>query len=642
MERRLERRCNWVIFFTLVALVFILPLIFDRRLEDVFDLPKVTVLRLAVVLMASVWLIKIIFSGKLFFRRNNLNWPVVGFIVVSFLALLKSVHLHTSLVGGYKFYFWGFWALGCFVFLYFVAANILEVKKIKMVVSVVILSTGFVLLYGLMQKLGLDPYSWSRDPYNRIFSSLGNPNFLGAFMAMVLPLGLSEILLFRKNIFRGFLCLWFAAGFAVLLFSLTRSSWLGFLAAMFVWLVFLGKKFYREARIWMMVLIIGVASITVFSSFPFRKNRSPVRERMAVLVDPKETGAAARLSCWRSCVKMLKGRPFLGTGPDTFGFVFPRYEEAKFVQVGGRNMIPTNAHNETLQIATTLGLVGLGVYGWLLVNFFWGAWKKYWGLSAEERILLVGLVSSCVGLLVHAQFNFSIVTTCSYFWIFLGATAGLGENQTTTLVNQHRNWWVVRLGAGIVLLIGLSFLGNKAVNAYRADRYYKTGQGFENSGRMSEAIEFYQKALRLNPWIDNGVIRLRLARIYRKRTISAADSAEARFWLDKVEEVFQKNVDLFPRHAQDHNNLAMAYLWKAKFLGDVTINEACSELSCALKLSPYYIDILHNLALVNLYFGDIEECHRIWEKILKLDPTFTKAKNLLELSAEEPRLLKSR
>ncbi|MEI6711586.1 MAG: hypothetical protein WCK88_05360 [bacterium] len=59
--------------------------------------------------------------------------------------------------------------------------------------SISLISGGVVCLYALFQKMGLDPlassYS-SRLDATRIFSTLGNPNYLAGYVLMLMPLSL--------------------------------------------------------------------------------------------------------------------------------------------------------------------------------------------------------------------------------------------------------------------------------------------------------------------------------------------------------------------------------------------------------------------------------------------------------------------
>ena len=73
-------------------------------------------------------------------------------------------------------------------------------KQIHRLVTTAIIVSIPVSLYGMLQRLGLDPLPWGGDTSNRIAGNMGNAIFLAAWLIMVTPLTLGRIISSFTNI----------------------------------------------------------------------------------------------------------------------------------------------------------------------------------------------------------------------------------------------------------------------------------------------------------------------------------------------------------------------------------------------------------------------------------------------------------
>jgi O-antigen ligase len=98
-------------------------------------------------------------------------------------------------------------------------------------------------LYALLQYLGLDFFLWSETPSvtGRAFSSLGQPNFLGHFLAINIPIIIfSLVFLTKKKFYKFLVFLVLLLNLSALVISLSRAAWLAlFFGLIFSFLVFL-------------------------------------------------------------------------------------------------------------------------------------------------------------------------------------------------------------------------------------------------------------------------------------------------------------------------------------------------------------------------------------------------------------------
>src|SRR5207244_953149 len=68
-----------------------------------------------------------------------------------------------------------------------------------------------------------------------------------------------------------------------------------------------------------------------------------------------------RLEEWNTAMRMVRGRPVLGWGPDTYFGNYGRYRSARDA-VQRELTIPDKPHNVFLEWGTSTGIVGLLIY----------------------------------------------------------------------------------------------------------------------------------------------------------------------------------------------------------------------------------------------------------------------------------------
>lgn len=194
---------SWVFDFAieiiLLIAVFLLPTIFDRRLGIVFSGTKVAFMRALGVIVLSVWAIKLILTREHRFARTLLDWPVLSFLLCVTIATLTSVHAYTSFAGFYGRYE-GLTSWYLFGLFFFVITNYIKsFDQIKRIIVTVASAATLMSVYSIIQRHELDPYMWGGVvTWQRVIGTIGQPNFLAAYMLMAFFLVLSFFLMERK------------------------------------------------------------------------------------------------------------------------------------------------------------------------------------------------------------------------------------------------------------------------------------------------------------------------------------------------------------------------------------------------------------------------------------------------------------
>jgi len=416
---RIEKKSQIWIENLIAALVLLLPLIIFPLSQDAFELPKLTVARLFVFGLIIIWIKREVsgnglkgLGGRLF--SSHLDLPVWTFLAISILATIFSTSPGLSWRGMYYFYFEGLQAIIIYWMLYLVVKNNVSETGQEKVIKAILIGSGFVGLYAIIQKLGLDPLPWLSSPRPRVWSTLGNPNFLGAYLAMVIPLAIDKVMESRR------LCgskLYLTGLLGVLLlalaFSASRAAFVALLIALAVWAV-VKTKTQGNFRRWILT-VVGVSLFIILAGrLVERKAQQEPVTRMASLANWKEPNIASRFKGWKAALIMVDKRPLLGYGLDTFGLHFRRFMPDGYEKLTKENGNPAYAHNELLQKAATTGLVGVGVYLWLIISVAWVGWRS------AHRANVPGLFAAGVAFVVQNQFGFGMITCSVLFWLILG------------------------------------------------------------------------------------------------------------------------------------------------------------------------------------------------------------------------------
>ncbi len=175
----------------LVAATAVVPWAFTTRNEDVFTLPKLV--SLWVVLAAVTWLVMI---GELW-RDGTRMLPfrpvaavdglVLAFLVLNVVATAFSTDPSQSLIGEPLQHQGLLTLLLCIAWFYAARVLVTTAGRIDALFGAVTVGAVVVAAYAVVQELGLDPV-WDGDvPGGRVFSTIGQPNALAAYLVVGIP-----------------------------------------------------------------------------------------------------------------------------------------------------------------------------------------------------------------------------------------------------------------------------------------------------------------------------------------------------------------------------------------------------------------------------------------------------------------------
>jgi O-antigen ligase len=168
----------------------------------------------------------------------------------------------------------------------------------------------------------------------------------------------------------------------------------------------------------------------------------------------------------RVSLEMLRAAPMNGVGADNYGFQFNDYRARYGAQnpddknlVYGEVGIVGQAHNEYLQIAAELGVVGFAIFAWFLTGLGYLGWKSVRELGRGSLLpfaatlgLALFLASSAV-----SSYSFRLVQNGFVFFVVLAIAAKMLLKPAPEEVAQVRRVWTrPALAAGLAACLLLA------------------------------------------------------------------------------------------------------------------------------------------------------------------------------------------
>lgn len=290
-----------------------------------------------------------------------------------------------------------------------------------MVVGVIVSFYGFyqVVFPEKFRNVWTDEDMFSNIAF-RVYATLENPNVLGEYFLLIIPLGVA-MLFASDNWFKRILAL-VACGImgSCLILTYSRGCYLGILFAAVVFLALLDRRF----------IVLGIIAVALC---PLYLPES-VLTRFASIGDMGDSSTSYRVYIWLGTLAMLKDYWFCGVGPgiDAYNMVYPEYAY--------NAVTAPHSHSLYLQLMCDSGICGLGVFLILMVAFFrmmFTAIRKE--TDRKARIFQVGGVSAVTGFMVQGatDFTFYNYRVLFLFWAVLAlcvlfAQMGCGKESVTS------------------------------------------------------------------------------------------------------------------------------------------------------------------------------------------------------------------
>ena len=366
----------------LVATAWIIPLlVLPGLLADAAELPKLTALALSTSLLLGIAFARLFVMRERAFPASPLTIPVLALLLFSAVSLIGS---RAPGAGYYAFLY-----LSAMVVTWALASSLPSRHRL---IQAMLAAAGIVALYGVGQFVGFEPLSWNSHFKPRIFSSLGNPVFLGGFLAAMFPVAFARWIAVDSEEEKDLLTLLLVVLGAALYLTWTRGSWLAVSISTIVQLAALatssgGRSLLRRNRTWLVTLgiLALIGGIILASPRVLGKNPVPFADRIRDAVNPHSYSVRFRMGTSEVAWRMAFNHPIIGSGLGSFGAWYPLERlKTRAARSGWLASQEVYTHNDHLQFLAELGIGGLGIWIWLLLCAGRWAWWKQRGEVAME------------------------------------------------------------------------------------------------------------------------------------------------------------------------------------------------------------------------------------------------------------------
>ncbi len=617
-----------ILFYILFSVT---PLILWPKTSELFEFNKMVSVYILTCLITTVWAIKIIITKKIIFRRTLLDVPLLVFLCSQILSTIFSIDHRTSLLGYYSRFNGGLISTLCYLLLYWAFVSNMDRKKTIKSIYFLFSSAAVVSIIACLEHFGINvtcalmgqgfSSCWVQDVQNRVFSTLGQPNWLATYLVALLPISNYKFLNFKS-------LLWFMISillFTTLLFTKSRSGLLGFVFADLIFWGFVLIKYKKQFLVQAIILNLLFIILAIFIGSPLTINHQPsvISNAPALEVGGTESGTIRKI-VWKGALQIWRHYPLTGSGVETFAFSYYKFRPVEHNLVSEWDFLYNKAHNEYLNMAAAAGTFGLLSYLFLIGAVFFVFFSK-------PDLISASLGAGFTGLLIANFFGFSTVSTQLQFFLFpafaitLGINGqGTGNGEKTKLNNNQKI-------AVLAILLTTSYILLTILRYWYADTQYAFGKSYNDQKNYVQGQTYLQNAIK-NSSLEP-VFHSELANSYAGIAVTLHElkkDSEALPFIDsailesvKATNLSSANVNLLRNRAGVLLKLASI---NPKYLGF-----AKDTLISATEKAPTDAKLLYNLALVYMRTGETDKSIELSEKVIEMKPNYREVKDLLEM-----------
>lgn len=423
---------------SLLFIVTLLPLIFNPLAVSPFEPAKQSFFRIGVTLMTVLYLLNRVPQKTAVNRGDPLAVAVFLFLLSYAAATFFSISWQTSLWGEARRSL-DLITILCGAVFFFISSELMSDKNVmNYVVDGLLISSVPISIYGIAQSLGFDPLAWQTDSVSPVASTIGRSNFLGAYLAMIVPFTLQRLLSASPNNDRWRLTVVIAIQITCLTLTLARAAWLGLLGSTVIFFGLLAYQWKDRKMFWIGVvsLLVSLCGFAFINSDTLPKwytantlNIAGEKNDTALVGQQREASMFSRLAIWQTTVQLIPARLAFGYGPETFATVFAANYPSELAHLEGANKIIDDPHNLFLNHLFSTGIIGVITLLCLLFIFYRNAMKVLQHCSDKHtQALLVAVIGSLTAFLIQAQFNPNTITLSMLFWLCLSFIAALSRS----------------------------------------------------------------------------------------------------------------------------------------------------------------------------------------------------------------------
>lgn len=483
LDRYLQKTIIWLFHFWLL----VVPFVFTAINDELFEFNKMIFTYAITTIIGAVWISRMIITKKIIWKHSFLFWPIALYLLSHIFSTVLSIHPHTSVFGYYSRFHGGLLSTITYTVMFFAFISNINWKNIPHLIRTSLIATLGVCFYAIPEHFGVSPSCilitgeatascWVQDVQTRVFATFGQPNWLAAYLLMMIPLAWwytaiswKEVVL-KKNFWNITLgASVFFLSIITLLYTRSRSGFLGLAFELAFFILTLGglhwhqhKKSLQQTPLKylsaLLALLLGAGLIIALLGSPFSPSLAEIAQKASTgwqteqtPADPNPTplptsaptpasgtvlenggtdSGNIRRIVWKGALHVWQRYPLFGSGLDTFAYSYYLDRPMEHNQVSEWDFLYNRAHNEFLNTLATTGTFGFLALMFLMSVFVFGMLKDIWKLtlSTDQQtvspqhllpaLLLLALIAGYGGLAISNFFGFSTVAVGALFFLY--------------------------------------------------------------------------------------------------------------------------------------------------------------------------------------------------------------------------------
>ena len=590
MKENYIKLSHQLIFLLGAATAVITPLFFLPITSEFFEFNKFTLLVVVTVLGFLLWAARMVLEKKFILTRTPLDIPLLVLTVVFFIASLTSIDNFTSLVGPLGRPWPSFFALGTLTAFYFVTTSNLKTRKQAETILALLVGSTTIAAF-----LAISSYFGSYLPFDFAkthgFSPLGLANRLAALESLVIPVSLYFALNAKTKPAR-YLSLTAAVLMIfsiILIANMPAFIALGLASAVFL-AAFLKPKMPSAAKITLLTLAITTVVFAIMRFVPpvsqntlgvWIKDKNLSASQKEQVQTPQEVTVPQKIG-WDIATQTIGKRPFFGTGPGTYQFVYTQLKPRYVNNTTSWLVRFEKSSSDFTELIATTGIIGtLSLLFLVLMTIRYlytlnkSKHSRYYQIlvpASVAGLVLLFLTTASISTIIPFFLGLALVSTIAksldesyvydvaieiaalknkFSWLPIGGNFGIVKVTEETKGTKSQ---VLPIAFLALVIIASFFALRYQINAYRAEYFFRQSLLSSRSGNGNRTIEFLQKAITANPSVDT------YHRILAQTTLNAALSLS------------QKDKDLTEDDKKLLNQLILVSIDQAKLASGYNIS----------------------------------------------------------------------
>ncbi|MCL5409463.1 MAG: O-antigen ligase family protein [Patescibacteria group bacterium] len=664
-----------IITYSFYLLFLATPLIWLPYTSELFEYNKMMFIYLLTIVITTTWLIKMIQLKKVNFKKTILDLPLLLFLLANILSTIFSIDVHTSIWGYYSRSNGGLLSILAYLLLYWALVSNTSASQAFKYIKALIISGLLVALWAIPEHFGgspsclllrgeLNASCWVQDVQARVFATLGQPNWLAAYLAMIAFPIFYFLLTTTNKLAKILYGVSLVLVYLAFTFTYSRGGLLGLVAGLIVLLAALLWSKIKQVKtgslklLKIMGVILGAfilvnllfgSALTDFKLItPYAP---PPRPSLATGSTQLESGGdetgQIRLIVWQGALDIFKAYPIFGSGVETFAYSYYQFRPVEHNLTSEWDFLYNKAHNEYLNYLSTTGIVGFATYLAVILVFIIWSLKKIYHLeyksdqidsnnNQKNLLLLTSFLAADVSYLVQNFFSFSVVIIALYFYIFPGLVFTALDQTKQFKIPAKLNFLSHILAVTIyrkdiftklvlaTLIIFASYLIISLEKFHQADELYAASQVENNSGNAGQAYNDLADAVRLN--FNEPIYHSELG-------YASAEAAAALYQADATQSAQLKNqavleatfaTYLSPRNLSIYRTNIRTYYLLSTI--DSAFNQTTLDtLNKAISYAPTDAKLVYNKGLIQLFMHDQLGAVTTFKQAIYLKPNYKEA-----------------